>query len=898
MKKNQQATPPRWAERLLRWYCAPHLLEEIQGDLDEEFYYQLKHNGLKRARRDYIRSVFNFMKPFAIQRKPNSSNPISQMKLLRHYFVVALRNVTRQKTFSAINVVGLALGMTCCIAIFVWVIEEWSVDNFHSNGKNLYTVYMTVRSKTGQVQAAYNAPLGFDDKQRRSYCLFEDAKTAIPEVVGIGFYATGYGLPWGHPETFQVGDKLHKLEGSRASEDFFSLFDYPVIAGDKYTALNDLSDIAISRKMATLFFGNPDNAIGKSIRYENRLDFQVSAVFEDVTAKSSMQFDFLINWKSHETQLAWSSNMMIANLLVTDQADVKQVTEKLNRLVALRLPKDNSVVVELGLQPFRDQYLRAHFENGKPASGRVDNIRIFVGVAIFILVIACINFMNLATARSVKRAKEVGVRKAIGSPRSFLIAQFFGESMLLAFLAMALSLVLLQLVLPLFSQFTGRDLPSPLTIPVMWLALPSLAILTGVLAGSYPAFFLSSLKPARVLKGVLPVSASGLWVRRSFSTFQFGLSILLLIATVVVARQTRFMQEGKIGYDKENLFYFSVEGELAKYEKYVAFKNAVEKMPGIRMVDRSSEAPHSMAFLVDEDDGMRETANNNTAINWEGREKGKAVGFKPTSVGFDFVQLMNLEVVEGRNFSRDHPTDSADAFIVNEAAVKEMGIKDPIGKWVSAWSKKGHIIGILKDYNTNSLHERIRPIIVDVKEYEQFGVILVRTEAGKTQQALSSAEKIYKSLNPNYPFDFRFVDEEYNKMYRSEQVIARLSEVFSVLAILISCLGLLGLVMFTAEQRVKEIGIRKVLGATVINIVGLLSKDFLKLVAFSFLVAAPIAGYVMYRWLQGFAYQIELSWWIFVLAGVATLLVALVTISVQALQSAAVSPVQSLKAEG
>lgn len=890
--------PPRWATRLLRWYCAPHLLEEIQGDLEEEFYYQLNASGADKAKRDYVRSVLNFIKPFAVKRKPKPSTPISNMKLLRHYFTVAMRNVVRHKAFSAINVVGLALGMTCCMAIFLWVNEELSVDNFHTKGKNLYTVYMIIRSQSGQTQGAYNAPLGFDNKGGRAYCLFEDAKSVIPEIQGLGFYATGYGRPWGHPETLQVGDKFHKLEGSRASEDFLNMFDYSVIAGDKGGALNDLSDIAISRKTAVLFFGSPANAIGKSIRYENRIDFQVSAVFEDVPSLSSMKFDFLLNWKSQETRLAWSSNLMIANVLLADGADAKQVTEKLNRLVAPRLPKDQPFTVELGLQPFRDQYLRANFEGGVPASGRIDNIRIFTGVAVFILIIACINFMNLATARSVKRAKEVGVRKAIGSPRSYLIGQFFGETMLLAFLALLLSLALLQLALPSLSQFTGRELPSPLTTPSTWAMLLGLAAVTGLLAGSYPALFLSSLKPARVLKGVIQFSSRGLWIRRSLATFQFGLSIILLIATIVVARQTRFMQNGKIGYDKENLFYFSVEGELAKYDKYMAFKDAVEKMPGVLVVDRSSEAPHAMAFLVDEDDGMRETNNDNGAINWEGREKGNSVGFKPTSVGFDFVQLMNLELAEGRNFSRTHATDSADAFLVNEQAVKEMGMKDPIGKWVSAWNKKGHIVGVLKNYNTNSLHERIRPIIVDVKEYEQFGVILVRTEAGKTQEALSSAEKIYKSLNPNYPFDFRFVDEEYNNMYRHEQVMAGLSEIFSVLAIFISCLGLLGLVMFTAEQRVKEIGIRKVLGATASNIIGLLSRDFLRLVAFSFLLAAPIAGYVMYQWLQGFAYQIELSWWIFAAAGGATLFVALLTVSVQAFQSAAVSPVKSLKVEG
>jgi len=330
----------------------------------------------------------------------------------------------------------------------------------------------------------------------------------------------------------------------------------------------------------------------------------------------------------------------------------------------------------------------------------------------------------------------------------------------------------------------------------------------------------------------------------------------------------------------------------------MAFKHAAENMPGVMVVDKSSEAPHSMAFLVDEDDGVRETnAADNSAIKWEGKEQGHNVGFKPTSVGFDFLELMNLEVVEGRGFSREFATDSADAFMINEQAVKEMGIKDPVGKWISAWNKKGHIIGILKDYNTNSLHERIRPIIIDVKEYEYFGVVMVRTEAGKTKEAISSLEKVYKDLNPDYPFSFKFVEEDYDQMYRSEQMITRLSNAFAGLAIVISCLGLLGLIMFSAEQRTKEIGIRKALGASVGSIVGLLSKDFVRIVLISFVIATPVSAWLMSEWLQGFAYKIDLSWWIFAGAGAAALMIALFTISFQAVQSARANPVDSLRSE-
>ena len=359
------------------------------------------------------------------------------MNMIGHYFTVALRQVLRHKAFSAINIVGLAIGMTCCMAIFLWVADEKAIDNFHAKGDHLYNVYMNVRSASG-VESVYNTPRRYYDSA--THVLIDDVKETISEVEGLAYYATGYSMPWGKAETFQVGDKIHKLEGSRASNDFLTMFSYPVIAGDPKTALQDIKGLAISRKMANLFFGSPEEAIGKSIRYENKRDFQITAVFEDLTPQSSRKFEFLANWEAHmKGGMEWSSGNMEATLLLADGGDPDQVAAKLNKLVKPRLDKNQPYAVEIGLQPYRDQYLRANFADGKPAGGRIEYVRIFSGVAIFILVIACINFMNLATARSVKRAKEVGVRKVVGSPRLYLIGQFFGESLLLSFFALALS---------------------------------------------------------------------------------------------------------------------------------------------------------------------------------------------------------------------------------------------------------------------------------------------------------------------------------------------------------------------------------------------------------------------------------------------------------------------------
>jgi ABC-type antimicrobial peptide transport system permease subunit len=611
----------------------------------------------------------------------------------------------------------------------------------------------------------------------------------------------------------------------------------------------------------------------------------VAAVFENIPEQSSLKFDFLLNWDAQKKELEWSSNDFETYVQLAPTADVASTEAKINQFMRSRLPPVSGVKTQLGLQRFGDQYLHAYFVNGRPTGGRIEYVRIFSGVAIFILVIACINFMNLSTARSVKRAKEVGLRKVVGSSRIALIAQFIGESLLFSFMAMVVAIIFLYIFLPWFNKFTGKQIASLVSQPSFWLYFTGLLLVTGVVAGSYPALYLSSLQPVRVLKGVFRFTQGAVWFRKGLTVFQFVLSIFLIISTIVITRQTNFIQNTHLGYDRENLVYIRVEGELAKEDKYLLFKNQLSAMPGIAMIDRSSEAPHSMGFVVTD------------AVNWQGKEKNASVGFKPTSVGFDFVKLMNLQIAQGRDFSRLNPTDSSDAFMVNEEAVKEMGMKNPLGKWVSAWDKKGHIIGILKNYHTNSLREPIKPIIVDVKEDQNFGVVIVRTQAGKTKEALASMASVYKTINPNYPFAYQFVDEEYKKLYRNELLISRLTVLFAGLAIVISCLGLLGLVMFSAEQRLKEIGIRKVLGASLGNVVVLFSKDFLNLILVAFLIASPIAWYAMYRWLQDFAYRIDIDWWIFVLAGVIAVAIALLTVSYQSIKAAIANPVKSLRTE-
>ena len=804
--------------------------------------------------------------------------------MLQNIIKIAWRNILRNKIHTLINVSGLALGLTCCVFIYLWVQDERKMDNFHVNQKNLYAAYTTYTSN-GKTDGSYATPIRSGSDGLTPSFLLEQVPEGVPEVKHVALYATGYELPWGHPETFQYGDKIIKLDGSRAGKDFFKIFSYPLIEGNATAALAQMNGVAISRKMAETFFGSPAAAIGKTLRYENRLVFTVTAVFENLPQHSSLHFDFLLSMEAQKKILEFSSPNIFAYVELSDHANPEKVAAKINAYLKPQLEKEGNVKTNIGLQLLGDQYLHNIFVNGVPVAGKIEYVRIFSLIAAFILLIACINFMNLTTAKSVKRAKEVGLRKVVGSTRKFLVAQFFCDSLLFAFLAMLASLAMLYVLMPVFNGLTAKQIAVPVSNSSFWLFLLVTVTITGLLAGSYPALYLSSLNPVTVLKGKLQFTKSSVLLRKGLTVFQFVLSIILIISTIVITRQINFIQNSHLGFNRENLLYVRIEGELSSRDKYLLFKQRAEQLPGIAMVDRSTETPHDMSFVVDD------------PINWEGKTANDKIGFLPSSVGFDFLKLMNLEVVQGRGFSKDIATDSTDAFMINEEAVREMGLKQPVGKWISAWKKKGHIIGILRDYNTQSVRVKIKPIVIDVKEGDYFGVIMIRTKPGQTRQAIASLEKLYKNINPNFAFAYQFVEEEYAKLYGTELIISKLSSVFAALAIFISCLGLLGLAMFSAEQRVKEIGVRKVLGASVSQIVSLFSREFIKLVFLAFLIAAPLAWWLMNGWLQGFAYKVSFSAWILLLAGFISVFIALLTVSWQAVKTAVANPVDSLRTE-
>ncbi len=789
--------------------------------------------------------------------------------MIKNYIKIAWRNIWKNKTFSFINIMGLALGMACSLLIMLWVQDELNMDGFHTNSPQLYTVYER-QYHDGKVHVYYSTPV----------LMADEMKKVLPEV------KNACSVDYGYINTFEVAEKTIKMEGIFAGADFFKMFSFPILQGNTEGSLNNPNSIAISRKMAEIFFESPEKALGKTINYEDTTALTISAVFENVPEATSKKFDYVINWdlfvKENPWGKDWGNNSVNTYLQLRSDADVAQFSSKIESFIDnYNKEQDPNFKLRLSLQPYAEGYLHNKFKEGQLDGGRIEYVRLFSIVALFILLIACINFMNLATARSSKRAKEIGIRKVVGAMRRSLMGQFIGESLLLTVFSVVIALLFVIFILPNFNIMTGKNLVLPITQPTFWLTLLGLTVITSFIAGSYPAFFLSSFNPIRVLKGTLKFDSSTIFLRKGLVVFQFGLSILLIIGMIVIYNQVEFIQNKNLGYNRENLIYVPLEGELSK--NYAIIKETLSKTGSVKSTSLISQVPTNIG-------------NTTGSVGWSGKDPNVNIQFTFTSTSYDLVKTMDLQLLEGRDFSKDFVTDSV-GFIVNEAALQRIGYKNPIDQPLRMWEKQGKIIGVVKDFHFQSLHDPISPLIIYLRPKWVSGNILVKTEKGKTKEALADLEKICKELNPKFPFTYKFADDEYAKLYKSEQMISSLSRSFSFLAIFISCLGLFGLITFTAEQRIKEIGIRKVLGASVTNIIGMLSKDFLILVAFAALIAFPIAWWLMHRWLQDYAYQVPISWWIFALAGIIAMLIALLTVSFQAIKAAVANPVKSLRTE-
>ena len=778
--------------------------------------------------------------------------------------------MVRNRTFSLINILGLALGMTGSLLIFLWIRDELNKDNYHANGPSLYYV-MERQFSDGKVEAGWKTP----------GVLPQALKKEFPEVV----HAAGF-TPWDAHLVFAVGDKTAKEVGHWAGADWFKMFSVPLLAGTPQTALNSPISVAISRKLAETYFGSPATAVGKSIRIENTKDYQVTAVFENLPDASSETYDFLLNWEDgfvhHSWMKEWGNNGPQTRIQLRPDANVANVEAKLGPF----LKKYNKGLnanfdIQLFLHPFEDAYLYAKYTNGQQDGGRIDYVRLFIIVAVFILLIACINFMNLATARSVKRAREVGVRKVVGAVRGLLIGQFMGEALLLTCMALVVALLLVASLLPVFNTLTGKHVSLEFTQGSSWLMLVGVTLLTGLIAGSYPALFLSSLEPVRVLKGALNFGAGARLFRKGLVVVQFVLSMLLIVGTIVIYQQINLLQTKNLGYERENLIYVVAEGKLGT--NFSTFNQEAHQLPGVQGVSYMDEVPTGIG-------------SSTGGVTWRGKDPNTFIEFAQTGVGYDFVKTLKINL-RGREFSPAYSTDSTN-YLINESAAKRIGYQNPIGQPLTMWGKSGTIIGVMSDFHFQSLHEQIQPLILRYDATTNTNkTILISTQPGQTKQALASLEALCKRLNPTFPFTYQFADAAYNNLYKSETVVGSLANYFAFLAIFISCLGLFGLAAFTAEQRTKEIGVRKVLGASVASVVALLSKDFLKLVLIAIVVATPVSYLAMQQWLQNFQYKVDIAWWVFVLASLLAVGVALLTVSYQSIKAALMNPVKSLRSE-
>lgn len=784
--------------------------------------------------------------------------------MLKHNLTLIYRNFVRAKGFFLINLFGLTTGLACTLLIYLWVRDELTVDKFHKNDSRLFQV-MEHQQYADEIMTTTSTP----------GLLAETLKEEIPE---FEFAAT---TAWISPYTLSIKEHNVKADGYHVGPDYFMIFSYPLLEGNPELVLKDKTSIVISSELATKLFGEEKNVIGKTVELQHNKSYQVTGVFEKVRA-SSYQFDFVLSFEDFKDDndwvLEWGNNGPATFAVLREGSDAEAVSKKIKDFVKARNDESN---VSLFLQPFSNRYLHSTFENGVLTGGRIEYVKLFSIIAVFILVIACINFMNLSTARATRKAKEVGIKKSIGAQRHSLIIQYLSESIITSFLSLLLAISIVWLLLPSFNLLTDKQIVFTLIDPELLTWFIAITLFTGLLAGSYPAIFLSGFKPAAVLKGVVKGSWGELWARKGLVVFQFFLSVILIVSVLVIYKQIDFVQTKNLGYKKDHLIRMPIEGKVETTRE--TFLNEVKRIPG---VTNASSLSHTMIGR-----------NNNTSgLEWEGKNPEDEILFENITVNYDMIETLGVELLEGRYFSTEHSTDTA-KIIFNEAAIRVMNMKDPIGKVIKLWDKHSmEIIGVVKDFHFQSLHDVVNPLFFKLGPNDT-NFIMIRLEAGKEKETLNALTSFYNNYNPGFTFDYMFQDVEYAKQYAAEQRVASLSGYFAAFAILISCLGLFGLAAFTAERRLKEIGIRKALGSSSSNIVILLSGDFTKMVLLSIALGLPTSYWLLDQWLERFAFHVQLEAWYFIAAGLIALIIAWLTVASQAIKAATINPVKCLRTE-
>ncbi len=785
--------------------------------------------------------------------------------MLKNYFLITIRSLYKNAVYSLINIFGLAIGIVCFVLILLWVNDELSYNSFLPKYNKISQVW-TNSVFDGKVNSWRSVPLP-------TYEAMKTADTKIKNTCVIG---------WGSKHLLQVGEKRLNMDGYWVSEEFLEMFEFPLIAGDKKQVLDAPASIVLTETLAKSIFGEED-PLGKIIKIDNDSEVAVTGILEDIPSNTSFEFEFLLPWKLREQTQQWvrnnkdnwgNSSFQVFLELDTGK-DRQSVQENVKGMLAEN--GENDFKKEFFLHPMEKWRLHSTFENGIATGGRSDYVQLFTVIAVLIIFIACINFMNLATARSEHRAREVGIRKSVGSGRMELIFQFIGESVFISTIAFILAILMALVLLPFYNNLVEKDLFIDFTSSSFWILSFAIIFITGIISGSYPAFYLSSFKPAKVLKGKVSTSKGGSTPRKVLVILQFGFSIILIIGTIVIMQQIKMAKSRALGYDQEKLISVGRTEELQK--KYDPLKAELLQSGAVDGVTYSNSRITQI--------------NSNNFLGWPGKPDDLRVIFTTVVTNYDYCHTMGIDLIMGRDFSKDFKSDTS-AIIINKAALDLMGLENPIGAQLDLWGRKRELIGVIDNVLMGSVYDQVKPMFMVIDDWG--GSITLRLK-GDTQQALNTVETIFKRYNPAYPFEYTFMDVEFQRKFTTINLTSRLANIFAILTIVITGLGLFGLAAYTAEQRTKEIGIRKVLGATVQSLIGLMSFDFTRLVLISFIISTPIGWYLLNEYLERYPLRTEITWWIFPLTGLIAIIFAILIVSTQALRAATANPAKSLRNE-
>jgi putative ABC transport system permease protein len=854
--------PPRILALFLSKLLSGAVRDGALADFDDKFAFLARTRSRGAALAWYTGQIF-YLAPVALK-----DSFCWSVVMIRNYAMIAARNFRKHKSYSLINVAGLAIGIVVSTFIFLWIRDELSFDSFHAGARDIYRLTEDQKGADGSIFPVAVTP----------ELLGPGLKADFPEVVeSVRIRPLGRNLVANGEKQFLEGGLIF------ADPSFFAVFTFPLVKGDPATVLADPDSLVITESAARKYFGNED-PMGRTLRFVDTYDLKVTGVARDVPRNSHIQFALLGNFEFVLKQLGmsggWWNNNFYTYVRLAPNADPAKIAAPVYNYLKKIRPQTTTFI---NLQPLLDIRLRSSYaiDVGGASQVKAQYVRIFAGIAFLVLLIACINYMNLATARSGLRSREVGVRKVVGAGRTEIIRQFFGESLLFAVVSGLFAAGFVRLLLPQFNNLTGKAVPpGTLAAAPVILFLAGSALFAGVLSGVYPALFLSSFRPASIFRGGSMTGTRSALFRKSLVVVQFALSTVFIAGTLVVASQIRYMRTKDLGYKGDSVVHFRLRGALA--ENYQAFKDELSQTTGILGVTASSDIPTY-------------TVHSTTAFSWEGKAAGDYLLIHQFSVDYDYFETLGMGMAAGRSLSREFPADK-DAFIVNETAARRMGFKDPIGKWVNLYDRKGPIVGVVKDFNFKSLHAVVEPLVLRI-EPERNAYVLVKMRFEGLTAGLETIRRLHAKYNPRYPFEYEFLDDSLGELYRSDRRFGAIVGVFTGLAIFISALGLFGLASFLIERRTKEIGIRKILGADMGRIVVLLSKDFLQWVAAANLIAVPVAYFAMHQWLRSFAYRTGISVWVFAAAGGLAIGIAMLTISTHCVRAAASNPADSLRYE-